>query len=352
MKGVDTMSPSPSPSPSAVPVRPTPPARSLRRRVVPVVLAVLLLGGALLALTLGSTSIPVVRALLAALGSGDSGEVFVVRELRLPRVLTALAVGACLGASGTLLQGLLRNPLASPDIVGVTAGASLATVLAIATGLTPTLLPVVAGAGALTTTVLLHLLSRRTGSGGARLVLVGIGVHAVASAGVTLAIARIPVHRLGAAEVWLAGSLHARNWNHVGAAVIGAGVLLPLAFGLLRRLGTLELGEELAVGLGVPVNRTRAVLLVASALLAGVAVAVAGPVGFVALGAPHIARRLVGPTSPVTLATATLVGALLVLAADILGQRLLAPTALPAGVVTAALGAPYLLWLLHRMGRR
>jgi iron complex transport system permease protein len=310
-----------------------------------------LLAGAVFALTLGTTPIPLAEAVAAVFGAGETGAVFVVRELRLPRIVVAVAVGACLGGSGTLLQGLLRNPLASPDIIGVTGGASLASVLAIGMGISPVLLPVAAAAGALTATGVLHLLSQRTGGGGVRLVLVGIGLHALVSAGVTLVIVRIPVQRLGAAEVWLAGSLHARNWIHVWAVLIGAAITLPLAFGLLRRLAALELGDELAIGVGVGVSRTRGLLLVSAALLAGVAVAVAGPIAFVALGAPHIARRLVGPTSPATLTTAALVGALMVLAADLLGQQLIAPAALPAGVVTAALGAPYLLWLLHRMGR-
>lgn len=341
------------------PARPSPaeetarhPLLPARRLLLPATLALVMLAGMVLALTIGSSQIPLWRALTAALGVGESGDVFVVRELRLPRILVAVTVGGCLGASGLLLQGLMRNPLASPDIVGVTGGASLATVVAIGAGTAPVLLPVAAGAGALLATGVLQRLAHHTGSGGARLVLVGIGLHAITNAGVTLAIARIPVDRLGAAEVWLAGSLHARTWTHVAAVLVGAAVTVPLAFWLLRRLGALELGDELAVGVGVPVARTRTMLLVSSALLAGVAVAVAGPIGFVALGAPHIARRLVGPTSPATLATAALVGALLVLAADLVGQRLLAPTALPAGVVTAALGAPYLLWLLHRMGRR
>lgn len=303
-----------------------------------------------IALTLGSSDLSIGSAVWAAMGLADPGEVFIVRELRLPRILVAVGVGATLGASGTLMQGLMRNPLASPDIVGVTGGASLATVLAISGAAGPTLLPVAAAAGALVATAVLQVLGHRNSSG-ARLVLIGIGLHAIASAGVTLTIARIPADRLGAAEVWLAGSLHARTWTHVGTILVGAAITLPLAFGLLRHLRTLELGDELAVGAGVRVTRTRHLLLMSSALLAGVAVAVSGPIAFVALGAPHIARRLVGPTSPATLTSAALIGALLVLAADLIGKNLLAPTSLPAGVVTAALGAPYLLWLLHRMGR-
>lgn len=327
-------------------------ARAPRSAVLPGLLGACVVAGAVFALTLGTLPISAGEAIAAVFGAGETGAAFVVQELRLPRVLVAVAVGACLGASGTLLQGLLRNPLASPDIVGVTGGASLATVLAIGAGAGPALLPVAAAAGALAATAVLYLLSRRTGSGGVRLVLVGIGMHALVSAGVTLVIARIPVERLGAAEVWLAGSLHARNWVHVWAVLSGVVLTLPLAYALLRRLAALELGDELATGVGVGVAHTRGLLLVGAALLAAVAVAVSGPIAFVALGAPHIARRLVGPTSPATLTTAALVGSLLVLGADVLGQHLIAPASLPAGVVTAALGAPYLLWLLHRMGRR
>lgn len=285
-------------------------------------------------------------------GQGESGQVFIVRELRLPRVLTALMVGAALGASGTLLQGLMRNPLASPDVVGVTGGASVAAVLAIGAAVPPLGLPVAAAAGAGAATGLLYVLGGRGTAAGGRLVLIGIGLHSIAAAGVSLVMARLPSGRLGAAEVWLAGSLHARNWTHATAAAVGLAIALPVAFWLLRRLSVLELGDELATGAGVHVRHTRAALLVASAVLAGIAVAVAGPIAFVALGAPHIARRVAGPTRAATLTAAALIGAILVLAADVIGQHLLAPTSLAAGVVTAALGAPYLLWLLHRTGRR
>lgn len=335
-----------SSSATAVPRR-----RARARTVVPAVLVTAILGLGLHGLASGTIQIPAIEALRAAFGYGDGGAVFIVQQLRMPRVVVAVAAGACLGASGFLMQGLLRNPLASPDIVGVTGGASLAAVVAIGAGVSPVLLPFAAGAGAVSAALLLHLFASRARGSSLRLVLIGIGVHAIANAAVTLMIARIDVRRLGAAEVWLAGSLHARNATHVTVVLIGAAVTLPLAYALMRSLATLELGDEVAVGAGVPVRRTRTLLLLVSAILAGIAVAVAGPLGFVALGAPHIARRLVGTTSAATLTTAALIGALLVLAADWLGQRLLDEVALPAGVVTAALGAPYLLWLLHRTGR-
>jgi iron complex transport system permease protein len=338
----------------------TRPLRGVRRRAIaprrrPAVvlgLAIALPLAALAALTVGSSDLSVLDTAAALVGAGEDGAVFVVRGLRLPRVLVAVAAGAGLGASGTLLQGLLRNPLGSPDVMGVTAGASLAAVLSIGAELPPLLLPAAAAAGAGVATLTLHLLTTRTGATGARLVLAGIGVHAAASAATVLTVARLPIGRLGAAEVWLAGSLHARTWTHVTAIGLALAVGLPAAFALVRRLGVLELGDDVAVGVGVPVGATRIALLTAATVLAGAAVAVAGPIGFVALGAPHIARRLVGHAGAVTLAVAALVGALLVLAADLIGQRLFHPTPVAAGVVTAVLGAPYLLWLLHRWGRR
>ena len=336
--------------------RPLPdvPRRTLtlrRRPAVLVGLAVALPLAVLAALTVGSSDLTVLDTATALLGMGEDGTVFVVRGLRLPRVLVAVAAGGGLGASGLLLQGLLRNPLGSPDVMGVTAGASLATVLAIGAELPPLLLPAAAAAGAGAATLTLHLLATRARASGARLILAGIGVHAAASAATILTVARLPFGRLGAAEVWLAGSLHARNWTHVTAIALALAVGLPAAFALIRRLGVLELGDDIAVGAGVPVNATRVELLAVATLLAGAAVAVTGPIGFVALGAPHIARRLVGHAGAATLAVAALVGALLLLVADLIGQRLFHPTPIAAGVVTAVLGAPYLLWLLHRWGR-
>lgn len=323
-----------------------------RRRLVVAGLLLLVPAAAMLGLTIGSSELSVPEVALAVAGIGDSGTIFVVRGLRLPRILVAVAAGTALGASGSLLQGLLRNPLGSPDVMGVTAGASLGAVLAIGAEIPPLLLPAVAAAGAGVATLLLHLLTTRAGAGGARLVLAGIGIHAAASAATILAVARLPFGRLGAAEVWLAGSLHARNWTHVTAIGVAVAAGLPAALALTRRLGVLELGDDVAVGAGVPVRAARTQLLAAATVLAGAAVAVTGPIGFVALGAPHIARRLVGHSGAGTLVTAALVGALLVLAADLIGQRLFHPTPIAAGVVTAVIGAPYLLWLLHRWGRR
>jgi iron complex transport system permease protein len=325
---------------------------SLRRRpAVLVGLAIVLPLAVLAALTVGSSDLTVLDTAAALLGTGEDGAVFVVRGLRLPRVLVAVAAGAGLGASGTLLQGLLRNPLGSPDVMGLTAGASLAAVLAIGAELPPLLLPAAAATGAGVATLTLHVLTTRARATGARLVLAGIGVHAAASAATILTVARLPFGRLGAAEVWLAGSLHARNWTHVTAISFALVVGLPAAFALIRRLGVLELSDDVAVGAGVPVKATRVELLAVATVLAGAAVAVTGPIGFVALGAPHIARRLVGHAGAATLTVAALIGALLLLAADLIGERLFHPTPIAAGVVTAVLGAPYLLWLLHRWGR-
>lgn len=336
--------------------RPLPSAlgRASVRRGRPVVLAglgLVLPLAVLAALTIGTSDLSMPDTAAALVGAGDDGAVFVVQGLRLPRVLVAVSAGAGLGASGALFQGLLRNPLGSPDVMGVTAGASLAAVLAIGAGFPPLALPAAAAAGAGAATLTLHLLTTRVRAAGARLILAGIGIHAAASAATVLTVARLPFGRLGAADVWLAGSLHARNWTHVTAVGLALVIGVPAAFALIRRLGVLELGDDIAVGAGVPVRATRIGLLAVATVLAGAAVAVTGPIGFVALGAPHIARRLVGHAGATTLAVAGLVGALLLLIADIIGQRLLHPTPIAAGVVTAVLGAPYLLWLLHRWGR-
>ncbi|KQZ11834.1 hypothetical protein ASD19_00715 [Microbacterium sp. Root53] len=327
-------------------------ARRRARVAAPAVLAVAIAALVVFGLVDGSKPIPVLDALRAAIGLGDSGSAFIVQELRMPRVVVAALAGACLGGAGALMQGLMRNPLASPDILGVTGGAALAAVAAIGAGLPPASLPLAAGVGAAAAVTVIQLLTRHTSGSSTRLVLVGIGVHAIAGAATTLVVARIDPRRLGAAEVWLSGSLHARDSLHVAIVALGAILLLPVAFGMLRALAVVELGDDIAIGAGVPVRRTRAAVLLVSALLAGVAVAVTGPLGFVALGAPHIARRLAGPMSAATFSVSLLVGAALVLGADALGQRLLEDADLPAGVITAALGAPYLLWLLHRTGRR
>ncbi|PWG63134.1 FecCD family ABC transporter permease [Spiribacter halobius] len=307
---------------------------------------------ALLALGLGEYPLGPWGSLQALLGAhGDSLGQFIVAELRAPRVAAALLVGAALGASGAVFQGLVRNPLVAPDIIGINAGAGLAAVLVIVGGAGVLALPAAALAGAIVTAVVVYALTWRQGITGGRLVLVGIGVNALLAALTTLVLLRAPVEQATPAVVWLTGSLALRDWGHAALAAGGMALLLPALLLLWPRLAALELGDDSARALGVRAERDRLLLLACGAALAGLAVAVAGPLAFVALMVPHLARLLVGPLSGGGVVLAAALGALLVLAADLLGQHAFAPARLPVGLITASVGAPFFLFLLYRVNR-
>lgn len=331
------------------------PERQTAQRVrVPVTLVVLFLGTALLVLGglwAGSATLSAADIIRAVFGEGKASAVFVVQQLRLPRVVTAVCVGVALAISGLLMQGLLRNPLGSPDILGVNALAGFGAVCAISLGLSAVYVSACAAVGALVAALAMNWVALSQRLGTARLILVGIGLGAVGSAATTLVLTRISYTRLGQAQVWLSGSLHATDYTDVRLSAIGAlcGVLCG---GLLvRSLGQLELGDTTATATGLSVRVVRLGVLTVSAVSAGAAVSVAGPIAFVALGAPHLARRLVGPTSVASLCATALIGACIVMAADQLGQVIMPTVDIAAGVVTAAVGAPYLLWILHRAKR-
>ncbi|MGL5819279.1 MAG: FecCD family ABC transporter permease [Phycicoccus sp.] len=308
-------------------------------------------------LAVGDFPVPIGDVLAALSGSATSDARFIVLELRLPRALTAVAVGVAFGLSGAVLQALARNPLASPDIIGITAGASTAAVLVITSGsilgigvLSPFAVPASALAGGLLTAAVVHRLARRAGSVSPyRLVLVGIGIGAMSTSATSYLLTRAEITEAARATVWLTGSLNGRTWTDAWPAAAAAAVLLPLTVGLARPLRALQLGEQTAAGLGVPVERTRRLLVLVSVAAASVATAAAGPVAFVAFVAAPVAQRLVG--APLTLVPAALVGAVVVLGSDLVARLLFAPTELPVGVVTGVVGAPYLLWLLARAQR-
>lgn len=302
--------------------------------------------------SVGDFPIPLGDVVASIAGSGNADSDFIVRTLRLPRSLTAVLVGAAFGLSGNIFQSLARNPLASPDIIGVTAGAAAAAVAVIVLGdvTSSAMLAGAALAGGLAAALVVYALAYRKGVTGYRLVLVGIGVTAVLSSVTSYLLTRAEIFDAQRATVWLTGSLNGRGWEHVrpvGAVLI---VLVPVALVLGRHLRALQLGDDTARGLGVRVDRARLGLVVVGVGLAAVATASAGPVAFVALVAPQIARRLAGP-SQLALVPAALVGAAVMLLSDLLGRRLFAPTELPVGVITALVGAPYLIWLLARANR-
>lgn len=298
----------------------------------------------------GDFPIPLADVVPAIAGAGNEDAEFIVRTLRLPRALTAVLVGAAFGFSGAIFQSLARNPLASPDIIGITAGASTAAVFVIVfIGGGSAVVSLGALAGALLTAAAIYALAYRRGVSSYRLVLVGLGVGAVLSALTSYLLVRAEIVDAQRAAVWLTGSLNGRGWEHVrpvGAALL---VLVPAVLLLARPLRALQLGDDTAKGLGVAVERSRAALVLAGVALAAVATASAGPVAFVAFVAPPIARRLV--RGSLSLVPAALIGALLLLVSDLVARRAFAPAELPVGVITGLVGAPYLLWLLARANR-
>ncbi|MBD2095664.1 iron ABC transporter permease [Trichocoleus sp. FACHB-591] len=275
---------------------------------------------------------------------------FVINTLRLPRVIVAFLVGTGLAIAGTILQGITRNPLAAPEIVGIEAGAGLAAVALIV--LFPALpllfLPIAAFTGALIAALLVYGLAWERGSAPIRLLLVGVGVGAIASACTSLLITFGKIEDVSQALVWLAGSVYGRTWEQVRALLPWLGVFIPLSLFYARDLNTLNLGDEIARSLGVSIEWRRGLLLITCVALSGASVATAGTIRFVGLMSPHLARQLVGPAHEGLLPTAALVGGLMVALADFLGRSLFAPIELPCGVITAVVGAPYFLYLLYR----
>ncbi len=327
----------------------------------PRMLLVTLAGAALVvlaaALNIGRGDFPISvgEVLAVLLGGGDRAQQFIVLELRLPRSLTAVLVGAALGVSGALTQTVARNPLASPDVLGVTAGASAAAVLLIVSGGTAAAigdavgLPLAALVGGLLAAALVYGLAWRRGIEGYRLVLVGVGVSAVGTACTNWLLTRAEITDAARATVWLTGSLNARGWEHVVPVGIALAVLVPVALVLGFGLGALQLGDDTARGLGLRVDRERAALILVAVALAAIATACAGPIAFVALVVPQICLRLAGTARPPLLASAVY-GALLMLVSDLIARTVLG-VELPVGIVTAILGAPYLLFLLTRGAR-
>ncbi|MCK9485475.1 MAG: iron ABC transporter permease [Dehalococcoidia bacterium] len=302
-------------------------------------------------LTLGSFPIPLEGVLRAVLGRGSEDHEFIVRTLRLPRLLSALMVGAALAMSGAIFQGLVRNPLVSPDIIGINQGATLVAVFWIVTGQGRTTLAPVAFAGAVAAALAVYLLSWRGGVAPNRLVLVGIGLNAALAAGTTYLLVRFPIEQVGAAVAWSAGSVYASTWSDVTTLGAALAILTPAAMVLMWHLRILQFGDDTATSLGLPVEATRLTLVLVGCGFSAIAVGLAGPIGFVALMVPHVARMLAGAMTASVLVLTALLGAIMLLASDVVGQYFL-PVTLPVGVITAVVGAPYFLFLLYRSNVR
>ena len=315
------------------------------------VLAAAILAMFCLSLMVGRTYYPPSDVLAVLLGQDVPGASFTVGTLRLPRAVLAVLAGACFGLGGVTFQTMLRNPLASPDIIGISSGASAAAAFGIVilglSGTAVSLLSIVAG---LLVALLIYLLSSRGGVAGTRLILVGIGISAMLTSLTDWVLSKAGQWDLQEALRWLTGSLNNTSWEQALPVLAALVVLGPVLLSRSGELRITQLGDDAAQALGVRTGRTRLVVVVAAVGLIAFATSASGPIAFVAFLSGPIAARIVGPgASPLLPAAA--VGALLVLVADLLGQ-FATGTRYPVGVVTGVLGAPYLLYLIVRVNRR
>ena len=321
-----------------------------RSRTVNAVLALLIAAVLAASLMVGQTFYSPADVVRVVLGHDVPGATFTVGRLRLPRAVLATVVGLCFGLGGVTFQTMLRNPLASPDIVGISAGASAAAAFAIIVlSLGATAVSVFAIVAGLGVALLIYVLSYKDGVAGTRLILIGIGIAAMLDSVTAYVLSQAGRWDLQEAMRWLTGSLNGTEWGQVVPVLIALGILTPVLLSQSRNLSMTQLGDDTAAALGVRVDRTRLIVVVAAVGLIAFATAAAGPVAFVAFLSGPIAARIVGPGASVLVPSA-LVGALLVLVADLCGQFAFG-SRYPVGVVTGVLGAPYLVYLLIRTNR-
>jgi iron complex transport system permease protein len=322
------------------------------RAAATVLLLAAVVGAAFIgSIAIGSTWLDPVRVVRGVLGdAADPGSVFIVRELRLPRAIAALLVGAALGLAGALFQRVLANPLAAPDLIGISAASGTAVVLAILFGTAATALPVAALAGAGVGATLIALLARRGDAHGGRFILIGIGVAAFAESITGYLVSRADFSDARAATTWLIGSVGAASPAATGWLAAGLGAASVASVALERTLRAVELGPETAAVLGTRSRPARVALLGAGVVLVALATAVAGPIAFVGLLATPLSNAVLGSAGP-RLWAAAATGALIVQLADLVAQHAL-PWQVSTGVVTGAVGAPYIAWLVLAGGRR
>ncbi|MVO85576.1 Fe(3+)-hydroxamate ABC transporter permease FhuB [Streptomyces sp. p1417] len=310
------------------------------------VLAALLAGAVVLSAYAGQSDMGISRTFHAVLGQGDRFDVLLVQKFRLGRIVAGLVAGAALGLAGCLTQTLARNRLATPELLGVNDGATAAVLLSATLSASGTFGAWWAGPlGALVAVVVVTAVSGGAGQRGYRVLVVGLAMSALASAVTQVVLSRRSLNSASSLYVWTSGSLNGRGYSVAVPVLIGLAVLIPVALAVARHLAVLRFDDDTAASLGAGPARTRAVCLLLAVALAGLAVGVCGPVGFVALASPVIASRLAGPLR-VPLIGSMLTGALLVVVADTLGRIAFSGSELPVGIVTTVLGGPFLLWVL------
>jgi iron complex transport system permease protein len=305
---------------------------------------------------LGEMKITPLNVIKVFFGGGTEMDKLVIHSFRLPRSIVGLMAGIALAVAGGILQGMIRNPLASPDILGITGGASVAVVgfMAIFSDKNHVLtvsihwMPLAAFIGASVVGFLVYGLAWKNGVSPIRLILIGIGLMSLTKALTTFMMVLGPIYQASQANIWITGTVYGSTWRNVGALLPWVIILVIVAFVYARNVNIQELGDEVATGLGGRVQKQRFILLMLSTGLVGGAVAFAGGIGFVGLMAPHMARRLVGSAFGALLPVSALLGGMLVMLADLVGRTLFSPLEIPAGVFTASIGAPYFIYLLFK----
>ncbi|WP_226567871.1 FecCD family ABC transporter permease [Bacillus stratosphericus] len=313
----------------------------------------------LMSACLGDRFIDPLSTTKAIFGYGTKLDEMIIMSFRMPRILIAFIAGVCLAAAGAILQGLIRNPLASPDIIGITGGASCGVVLfymlfadkSSTLSVSLSWLPVAAFIGASLVGFIVYMLSYQNGLSTFRLIIIGIGFSMFTQAMTSLLMIKGPFYRASQANVFITGSVYGTNWSQFQLILPMVVILLIICLFMSKHVNIQALGKDVAAGVGNSVQKSRFFLLLLSIVLTACAVSVAGTVGFVGLMAPHMARRLVGSSFGALLPVSALLGGELIMIADIIGRTLFSPIEIPAGVFTAAVGAPYFLYLLYRSRR-
>ncbi|MEK4347096.1 FecCD family ABC transporter permease [Paenibacillus sp. FSL P4-0184] len=304
----------------------------------------------LLSLSVGGVSVPLKEVLASLTGRNAEASNLIIMQFRLPRIVAAILIGAALAVAGALLQGVIRNPLASPDLLGVTGGASVAVVafMTFVTGYSIHWVPFIAIGGALVATTINYVFAWKKGVSPFRLVLIGIGISTAMGALTTFLLISGPAYLAAQVLNWMTGSIYGTNWSYIEVLWPWVAVFIPLSLLLAKELNVQSLGEDVARGLGSRLQLSRMILLFYSVALAGAAVGVAGTISFIGLMAPHIARMLVGNSYKLIILVSALIGAIILLLADLAGRMLFQPLDVPAGVFTAGIGAPFFMYLLFK----
>ncbi len=320
------------------------------------ILMVLIFATFLVSLNMGSLSIKPLDVIKTLVGQGSKSHEIAIFKLRLPRIVIGILVGTALAIAGTILQGVTKNDLADSGILGINSGAALFVVIYIyimngnvydgISNMTIFTMPIVALSGAIFGAFLIYILAWKNGINSSRLLLIGIGINVAFTSLLTIFQLRFTTQEFNRVMAWTSGSIWGASWKYVLAVLPFILIFTLLTIYKSRYLDVLNLGDEVATGLGIEVEKERRRLIIYAVILAGVATSVAGSIGFLGLVAPHIARKLVGPKHKKLIPTAALVGSLILLVSDTIARNLIAPMEIPVGIVVAIIGVPYFIYLM------